>query len=245
LRTSRARTADVDTLSVPVPVSAPDSAQGATSGVTRTLGPFLLFAGFLVVLRSVIIDWNQVPTGSMSPTIAVGDHIIVDKRAYDLRVPFTHMPLWRHSSPQRGDIVAFTSPADGTLYVKRVVGLPGDTVALRDDVLVVNGEPALFAEHRSTDGRLDIQERIGGHQHLIRLSGAARSGVDSAGFGPLKVPPEAYLLMGDNRHESFDSRHFGFVDRDRILGRAVTVVFSLDYDRAFVPRPGRTLIPLN
>lgn len=246
MRTSRAVTADVDTL--PVPASAPLAGKGpaATRGNTRTLLPFLAFVTLLVLFRSVILDWNQVPTGSMAPTIAVGDHIIVDKRAYDLRVPFTHLSLWRHASPERGDIVAFTSPADGTLYVKRVIGLPGDSVALRGDVLVINGKAARFAATSALPGHLAIQEQVGGHQHLIRLSGSSpEGGVGAADFGPLIVPPEAYLLMGDNRHESFDSRHFGFVDRYRILGRAITVAFSLDYDRAFVPRPERTLIPLH
>ncbi len=171
-----------------------------------------------------------------------GDHVVVDKRAYDLRIPFTHTPLWRHSHPARGDIVAFTSPVDGTLYVKRVIGLPGDTIAMQGDVLVINGKTARFVAHAGAKGHLSILEQIDGHTHLIALENV---GSDSTGFGPVTVPMDAYLLMGDNRHESFDSRHFGFVDRDRILGQAMTVAFSLDYDRAFLPRPDRLMKPLH
>ena len=198
--------------------------------------PFLIMVGLLVICRSVVLDWNHVPTGSMQPTIQIGDHIIVDKLAYDLRLPFSRTALWHRAEPQPGDIVAFVSPADDSLYVKRVVGRPGDLVALVDNVLVVNGQPARFAAIENKDGRARLVETISGHRHSILLEGNTGT---AANFGPVRVPPDAWFVMGDNRLQSFDSRYFGFVDRDRILGRATRVAFSLDIAHGFKPRPDR------
>src|SRR6185436_9965152 len=101
----------------------------------------------LIVLgsfRSAIADWNIVPTGSMNPTILEGDRIFVNKLAYGLRVPFTDMEVAHWSSPRRGEVVVFRSPADGDRLVKRVVGVPGDTVQLANNVLLINGTPASY-----------------------------------------------------------------------------------------------------
>ncbi len=202
----------------------------------RAVGRFLLLVGALVVFRSIILDWNQVPTGSMHPTIRVGDHIVVDKLAYDLRVPFTHKSLWRRADPQAGDIIAFASPVDDTLYVKRVIGGPGDLVAMIDNVLIVNGVSARFSAIGAERGLNGIEETVLGHRHLIALDGEP---VEVSSFGPLRVPPDAWFVMGDNRLQSFDSRYFGFVDRHRILGQATRVAFSLDYEHGFKPRSDR------
>src|SRR5580700_6015481 len=101
--------------------------------------PFALFFAVMAPLRSAVVDWNWVPTGSMKPTILEGDLVLVNKLSYDLKVPFTTRHLAQWGDPARGDIVVFFSPADGTRLVKRVVGLPGDTVELRGDVLYLNG----------------------------------------------------------------------------------------------------------
>ncbi len=100
----------------------------------------------MVVFRSAIADWNQVPSGSMKPSILVGDRIVVDKLAYDLRIPFTLTRIARWGEPNRGDVVTFPSPRDETLYVKRVIGIPGDTVELRHNRLFINGEEARYTE---------------------------------------------------------------------------------------------------
>jgi len=99
--------------------------EATQTGVRLTVIPFLMFLATLLAFRSVVFDWNHVPTGSMAPTIAVGDHIAVDKRAYDIRLPFTQISLVRRADPARGDIVAFRSPVEDRLYVKRVIALPG------------------------------------------------------------------------------------------------------------------------
>ena len=207
----------------------------------QTIARFVLLLAALLVFRSIILDWNQVPTGSMHPTIRVGDHLVVDKLAYDLRLPFTHHSLWRHADPAPGDIIAFTSPVDDTLYVKRVIGKPGDLIEMIDNVLVVNGKIARFSAIQGSRDVMGIEENVFGHRHRITLEGDA---TDVSSFGPLRVPPNAWFVMGDNRLQSYDSRYFGFVDRHRILGRATRVAFSLDYENGFKPRPDRVFTAL-
>src|SRR5436190_3083131 len=111
----------------------------------REIRPLLILALILFSMRSSLADWNVVPTGSMQPTILVGDRVLVNKLAYDLKVPFTTWHLAEWSNPQRGDIVVFYSPKDGTRLVKRVIGLPGDTIESRNDQLLINGEPVDYS----------------------------------------------------------------------------------------------------
>src|SRR5580693_2563778 len=106
--------------------------------------PLLVTALVLFAFRSAIADWNDVPTGSMKPSIMEGDRVFLNKLAYDLKVPFTTWHLAQWSNPQRGDIAVFYSPHDGARLVKRVVGLPGDTVELRNDQLIINGKPVQY-----------------------------------------------------------------------------------------------------
>src|ERR1700758_5522191 len=106
----------------------------------KEIRPLLIVALVLFAIRSSLADWNDVPTGSMKPTIVEGDRVYVNKLAYDLKVPFTTWHIAQWSNPQRGDIVVFYSPKDGTRLVKRVIGLPGDTIELRDDQLFINGQ---------------------------------------------------------------------------------------------------------
>src|SRR6186713_1565178 len=103
---------------------------------------FLLMLLVVSSLRSALADWNDVPTGSMKPTIEIGDRVVVNKLAYDLKLPFTTIELFRWGNPKRGDIVVLFSPVDGTRLVKRVVALPGDRVAMYDNQLYVNGKAA-------------------------------------------------------------------------------------------------------
>jgi signal peptidase I len=176
----------------------------------------------------------------------VGDRVFVNKLAYDLKVPFTTWHLAEWSNPQRGDIVVFYSPHDGTRLVKRVVGLPGDTVELRNEQLIINGNPVEYAPldaglseqlpAAERPGSLFATEKLAGHAHVVmampRLP-AKRT------FGPVTVPANRYFMMGDNRDNSFDSRYFGVVDRQQILGKATTVVMSLNHENYWMPRLGR------
>src|SRR5436190_3415308 len=123
---------------------APGWAKGGVSAFRRHVVPFAFVTAVLLAARSSLADWNDVPTGSMNPTILEGDRVFINKLAYDLKVPFTTWHIAEWSQPQRGDVVVFFSPKDGQRLVKRVVALPGDTVELRDDVLLINGEPSNY-----------------------------------------------------------------------------------------------------
>lgn len=191
----------------------------------------------MVVFRSALADWNVVPSGSMKPTILEGDRILVNKIAYDARVLLTHISIHRFAEPQRGDIIVFDSRAADTRLVKRVIGLPGDVVAMTENHLTINGIDARYSRIvDGTDAILAI-ETYGGRSHRIELSLAGGSGAST--FGPVRVPEDHYLVLGDNRDNSADSRFYGFVPRDEIVGSAKTVVLSLDYDRHYLPRLDR------
>src|SRR6266404_7538153 len=110
----------------------------------KEIRPLLIFALVMFAIRSSLADWNDVPTGSMKPTILEGDRVFVNKLAYDLKVPFTTWHIAEWSNPKRGEIVVFYSPYDGKRLVKRVIGLPGDTLELRNEVLVLNGQPVEY-----------------------------------------------------------------------------------------------------
>jgi signal peptidase I len=183
--------------------------------------------------KSAIADWHDIPSGSMKPTILIGDRIFVNKLAYDLKVPYTTLHLATWSDPNRGDIVVFYSPKDGKRLIKRVVGLPGDTLAMRQNRLFINGQ---FVKYESLyqeiidQIELDQQshhvffnENLPGRQHAVMFS-SSRSSLKT--FDPVIIPEGQYFMMGDNRDNSADSRFFGFVDRNLIVGRATMVVIS-------------------
>jgi signal peptidase I len=209
--------------------------------VLREIRIFVLMILIVSSLRSALADWNDVPTGSMKPTIQEGDRVVVNKLAYDLKVPFTTIDIVKWDDPERGDIVVLFSPVDGTRLVKRVVAIPGDKVEMRDNQLFVNGRIAKQSPigMGSTEdvGPVNIvDEDLYGHNHKVMLTPeipAVRS------FGPVTVPEGNYFVLGDNRDNSNDSRFIGFIERRRIVGRAVAVAFSLDRSRWFVPRMDR------
>lgn len=204
----------------------------------------LAFIVLMILFRSAIADYNVVPSGSMLPTVMIGDRILVDKMAYDLRVPLTHISLARMGEPQRGDIVTVDSRQAGELLVKRIVGLPGDVVELRDNVLYVNGQAARYAPASvapeagdGIDQAAYQDERMGPMNHLVRLQESHPSLHSS--FGPVVVPADHYMMLGDNRDNSMDSRYFGFFARNELMGRTTRIAFSLDSDNGYKPRMDR------
>lgn len=176
-----------------------------------------LAAVVLVVFttRSVIADHYHVPSGSMEPTVATGDHVLVNKLAYGLRIPFSNRYLGRFDDPVRGDVVVLASPVDGETLLKRVVAVPGDEVAVNGGRLVLNGAPVSVLPTAR-----DPLELLDGGAHALRLDQGG--GPDLA---PVVLPPDRYLVMGDNRGNSLDGRSFGLVRGDAILGRAVAVFY--------------------
>ncbi len=213
--------------------------------------PLLLILLVTSALRSVLADWNDVPTGSMRPTILEGDRIFVNKLAYDLKLPFTTWHLAEWSQPQRGDIVVFYSPFDGQRLVKRVIGLPGDRLEMRENRLVVNGVPMEYGPLDSkyltgvnSDERLTHQfaeEHLVAKNHPVTTTPHSTS---RRSFGPVTVPEDSYFMMGDNRDNSFDSRYWGSVPRKSIIGRASAIALSVDPEKHYSPRFGRFLTKL-
>ncbi len=200
---------------------------------------FLLMLLVISSLRSALADWNDVPTGSMKPTIEEGDRVVVNKLAYDLKVPFTMVELFKWSDPKRGDIVVLFSPADGVRLVKRVVALPGDRIELRENQLIVNGKAALWKpmgqrEDEEQGTSFIVEETLNGKSHEVLFMPQSPSPERS--FGPLVVPAGYYFVMGDNRDNSNDSRFIGMIERRRIVGKAMAVAFSLDRAHWFRPR---------
>jgi signal peptidase I len=207
-----------------------------------------IFSTLLMVLtvfsfRSAIADWNDVPTGSMKPTILIGDRIFVNKLAYDLKVPFTSTRLVTWDDPDRGDIVICWSPADGARLVKRVVGVPGDVIEMKNGSLIINGKKLAYeSANRSgftralgpeTNRYRFFTEDLTGHRHTV----AATPGKNAIrNFGPITVESGKYFMMGDNRDNSADSRYFGFVPRTDVVGRVEGIAFSLNYEDHYKPR---------
>lgn len=203
---------------------------------------FAIFVVLMVIFRSALADWNVVPTGSMKPTIVEGDRILVNKLAYDFKVPLTHISLHKFADPRRGDIVVFDSRAADTRLVKRVIGLPGDTVEMRGNRLTINGIAARYSGiEYEAEANFAIESYLNmSHRIELARAGGGRFGT----FGPVTVPQDHYLVLGDNRDNSADSRVYGFIPRDEIVGNAKTVVLSLNYDDYYLPRADRFFRPL-
>ena len=201
-----------------------------------------VFICLMLVFRSAVADWSDVPTGSMKPTIVEGDRIFVNKMAYDIRLPFTHISLIKLAEPQTNDIIIFDSVASDKRLVKRVIGVPGDKIAMKDNQLLINGQAITYqqtsTEKSHINNHYDNTETINGHSHNIRTNNVASR---LANFNQVTVPEGQFLVLGDNRDNSADSRVIGFVPRNEIVGRSTKVVFSLNYDNYYIPRSDRFL----
>ncbi|TAK09421.1 MAG: signal peptidase I [Candidatus Manganitrophaceae bacterium] len=170
-----------------------------------------------LVIRTFVVQAFKIPSGSMIPTLNIGDHILVNKFIYGVRLPFTDVTLIPIREPHRGDIIVFRFPKDESKdFIKRVVGLPGDTIEVKNKEVYLNGqkqdEP--FAIHEDSNPAHTIPERDN--------------------FGPVSVPKDAYFVMGDNRDHSLDSRFWGFVDFSKIKGQAFIIYWSWDSESNWV-----------
>jgi signal peptidase I len=161
--------------------------------------------------------------------------------------------LYQGDGPQRGEVITFDSPEDGGTWLKRVIGLPGDTVEMRDERLLINGQPLVYSPGDASvapalplatqaQQLLFINEQLGPVRHPIMVM----PGVPAMrNFAPVTVPAGQYLLLGDNRDNSKDSRYIGMIPRELITGHARTVMLSLNYDNNYLPRSGRYFKGLN
>lgn len=179
---------------------------------TASLGVLVLA---MLTARGSLADHYRVPSGSMEPTLQIGDRIVVDKSAYGWRIPMTSIYVGGTSGPNRGDVSILESPVDGTTLVKRVVAVPGDRVAVHHGRLIINGQWVPVKKGGSSE--LYWEERLDDHPHFIQPGGP--------NFGPVTLPEDRYLVMGDNRKNSLDGRTFGLVSGSSFLGRATKVYF--------------------
>lgn len=208
----------------------------------------MLFVILIVVFRGGVADWHPVPTGSMKPTILEGDVIIVDKLAYDVQIPFTDVSLFNVSQPKRGDIVVFTSKVANKRLIKRLIGLPGDEILIKNNQLFVNGIAAhyeaiginnitpLRKEDREA-GIYTVERFRNNFSHAMQVKPMLPNRLKN--FGPSTVPEDEYFVMGDNRDNSADSRVIGFVPRKEIRGRATKILLSVDINDQYQPRSER------
>lgn len=207
---------------------------------------FILFLCCFGFFRMAVADWNPIPSGSMRPTLLEGDVVLVNRLAYDFKLPLTDVVVAELGEPQRGDVVTFASPKDGVRLIKRLVALPGDVVEMRNEVLFINGVAGEYlapvAVSEPLEGgqtpAIQVRERVAGHERAVQVLpelNAMRS------FGPLQVPAGQYFFLGDNRDNSADSRYIGMVPRHLLIGRAHRVLVSANILGNWMPRWERTL----
>lgn len=165
-----------------------------------------------LIIKTFFVQAFKIPSGSMLPTLQIGDHILVNKFIYGTKIPFTDRIIIPFKTPQRGDIIVFKFPEDEKKdFIKRVIGLPGDVVEIRDKRVYINGKP------------LDEPYAVHRDPHLYPPGVQPRDN-----FGPIIVPNDSYFVMGDNRDYSLDSRYWGFVKLNKIKGKAFIIYWSWD-----------------
>jgi signal peptidase I len=225
--------------------------------------PKSFFPVILVVflLRSFLVEPFKIPSGSMLPTLLVGDFILVNKFTYGIRLPVVNIKIADMNDPRRGEVMVFRYPVNPSLdYIKRVVGLPGDEVVYRNKRLTINGTPVetkRTGDYNYVEGGLNFvstqlyMERLGGHEHAVLVQAdvpsVQQSGVanfplrDNCAYNDegfvCKVPAGHYFMMGDNRDSSSDSRYWGFVPEANIVGKAFLIWWNFDD----LKRIGRTI----
>jgi len=226
-----------------------------------TLGAELFIViALMFTCRVALADWPRVPSGSMEPTLRVGDYLLVNHLAYGPRLPFTNTAI-EMGRPQRGDVVVFRFPLDvSEFYVKRLIGLPGDVVRFQNGVVSVNGETQqteMLSDgtgdgvHSEDRGQWLMRETVQDRQRVIKLNPfvqgrlalnlkqpglAENCNVETSTIWQCTVPPGQYLMLGDNRDNSEDSRTWGFLPHEQVYGKAVRVLFNLsDMSRSWTP----------
>ncbi|MBJ6727417.1 signal peptidase I [Geomesophilobacter sediminis] len=199
--------------------TAPQDATVKTKSTTREYIESLLWALLIaMVVRYCFVEAFKIPSGSMEDTLLIGDHLFVNKMVYGIKLPFSDKRILRIHAPERGDIMVFQFPEDRSKdFIKRVIGVPGDQVEVRDKQVFVNGVP-----YRNPH---EVHKESG----IIPRDAAPRDN-----FGPVRVPAGSYFMMGDNRDRSYDSRFWGFVTDSDIKGKAMIKYWSWDSENSRV-----------
>jgi signal peptidase I len=203
---------------------------------------FLVFLLCFAFFRSAVADWNPIPSGSMRPTLLEGDVVLVDRLAYDFKLPLSDILLFKLGNPRRGEVVTFSSPTDGTRLIKRLVAVPGDVVEMRDEQLSINGAAAQYNQLRIVAEPMEFGGAVAGTRATERIAGSERTvqflpAIPARrDFGPVVVPPDSYFFLGDNRDNSADSRYIGFVPRRLLIGRAHHILVSANIKGDWLPR---------
>ena len=204
--------------------------------------PFLIAAVVALFIRQFAVEAFKIPSGSMIPTLDIGDHLLVNKFIYGPRLPFTDIRIFTWKEPKRGEIIVFKYPENESKnFIKRVVGLAGDKIEIKKGILFINDQPVpVVAQgvsrekeqggHSYYEKSVLLEEQLGSIKHHIQYL-RDQSGYD---FGPKLVPAESVFVMGDNRDNSQDSRVWGFVKTEKILGRALIIYWSWDGDDRWV-----------
>ncbi|MBF8259132.1 MAG: Signal peptidase I [Actinobacteria bacterium] len=195
--------------------SLPDEGRRRKSKLREYLEAFGFALLIALVVRTLVIQAFKIPSSSMENTLLIGDHIFVNKFLYGYHIPFTKGRTLQFTIPRKGDIVVFVYPVEPEKdFIKRVVGVPGDTVEIRLKRVYVNGQPLEESYVRYADGNI-IDDFIRGRDNLP----------------PFKIPPGKLFVLGDNRDRSYDSRFWGLVDTDAVIGKAMFIYFSIDWSR--------------
>jgi signal peptidase I len=182
------------------------------------LEAFVYAVVLALIIRAFVVQAFKIPSGSMIPTLLIGDHILVNKFIYGIKIPFTDKKLFAFKEPQRGEIIVFKYPGDEERdFIKRVIGLPGETIEIKGKQVFVNGKPlkepyTIFNEHKVPNGPLSLRSH----------------------YGPVKVPLNHLFVMGDNRDNSMDSRVWGFLDERKVKGKAFMIYWSWDRNSHWV-----------
>jgi signal peptidase I len=232
------------------PVSQQSRVRNLWENFKSIVGALAIF----LVLRAFLVEAYRIPSGSMIPTLLVGDWLFVNKAIYGAHIPFSHASLPAYRDPHRGDVVVFVSPyqadearrgADPTpTLVKRLVGTQGDTLHMRNGILYVNGiaqrqgygvTPQVDPDiGNSVDSLFDWQKKVGLKSSRF---GAAPVQPTHDNWGPFVVPPDKLFMMGDSRYNSKDSRYWGFVPRENVRGKPLFVYYSYNADDSDRPLP--------
>lgn len=197
------------------------------------LGIVIIF----LILRTFLIEAYRIPSGSMEPTLLVGDFLFVNNLAYGPHIPFTHINLPGYADPPRGKVAIYQSPdaSDGNpIVVKRIVGVPGDTLYMRNGLLYVNGvpKPLPFQMVSPPVAPNEINPDFAWQKRVALTNsrfGPPPAAPTHDNWGPFVVPPDHYFSLGDNRYDSKDARYYGFVPRENIRGKPMFIYFSIDW----------------